>query len=136
MPTIAVKPFQLSDCLLTVESDNYEAHVSTVEFVPSSTSAQFKGLTPAAVFTFAGSPTWLCNLTFAQDWATPDSLSRYLFENVGEEIDVTFEPIKGGPAITAKLIAQPGSIGGAVDAVAVSTVALGVVGAPTLEPVA
>lgn len=135
MASIAVSPFQMTDCLLTVEADNYEAHVSTVEFAPSSTAAQFKGLTPSAVFNFAGAPTWTCNLTFAQDWSTANSLSRYLFENAGAEIDVTFEPVKGGPAVTATLVAQPGSIGGAVDSVATSTVALGVVGKPTLEPI-
>ncbi|WP_024357801.1 hypothetical protein [Leucobacter chironomi] len=136
MTQIAVNPFQLTDCLFTVESDNYEAHVSKVEFVPTSTSAQFKGMTPSAAYTFAGTPTWVCNLTFAQDWNTPDSLSRYLFEHTGESIDVTFEPQKGGPAITATLTAQPGSIGGDVDAVATSSVALGVVGKPVLEPLA
>ncbi len=136
MAQIAVNPYQLTDCLFQVEADNYEAHVSKVEFAPTSTSAQFKGLTPAAVFTFAGAPTWVCNLTFAQDWDTANSLSRYLFEHTGEEIEVTFEPVKGGSAITATLICQPGSIGGDVDAVATSTVALGVKGKPALEAIA
>lgn len=135
MPAIAVSPFQMTNCLFTVEADNYEAHVSTVEFVPTSKTAEFKGLAPTSVHTFAGAPTWVANLTFAQDWTTANSLSRYLFENAGEEIDVTFEPVLGGPAVTATIIAQPGSIGGAVDAVATSTVSLGVVGKPTLEPV-
>ncbi|WP_449279626.1 hypothetical protein [Leucobacter sp. GX0328] len=135
MPAIAVSPFQLTDCLFTVEADNYEAHVSKVEFAPTSASSTFKGLTPNASFTFTGAPTWVCNLTFAQDWNTPASLSRYLFEHTGEEVDVTFEPKKGGPAITATIVAQPGSIGGDVDAIATSTVALGVVGKPVLEPI-
>lgn len=135
MAFINVSPFQMTDCLFTVEADNYEAHVSTVVFVPSAPTAEFKGLSPNAVHTFTGSPTWTANLTFAQDWATAGSLSRYLFENAGAEIDVTFEPVKGGPAITATLIATPGSIGGAVDSVAVSTVSLGVVGKPALEPI-
>lgn len=135
MPVIAVHPFQLTDCLFTVETDSYEAHVSKVEFAPTSTAAKFKGLTPTAVFTFAGAPEWVCNLTFAQDWDTPNSLSRYLYEHAGEEIAVTFEPKKGGSAITANIVAQPGPIGGDIDAVAVATVALGVNGRPTLEPV-
>lgn len=135
MPAIAVKPFQMSNCLLTVAADDYEKHVSKVEFAPTSTSASFKGLSPDASFTFAGSPTWVCNLTFAQDWNTPKSLSRYLFDHVGETVDVIFEPSKGGPAITAQIIIQPGSIGGDVDAVATSTVSLGVLGKPTIEAV-
>lgn len=134
MPEIVVSPFQLTDCTFQVAADNYEAHVSKVEFAPSSTSAKFKGLKPSAVFTFAGSPDWVCNLTFAQDWSTANSLSRYLFEHTGEAVEVTFEPKKGGTAITATIIVQPGSIGGDVDAVATSTVSLGVQGKPALEP--
>lgn len=135
MAQIPVNPFQLTDCTLQVEADNFEAHVSKVEFVPSSTSAQFKGLTPSAVFTFAGKSTWVCNLDIAQDWDTPGSLSRYLYEHEGEEIEVTFEPKKGGSAITATIIAVSPSIGGAVDAVATSTVSCGVKGRPELEPI-
>lgn len=133
MASVTVNPFLLTDCLFQVEADNYEAHVSKVEFAPSSSSTQFKGLTPTAVFTFAGTSTWTCNLDFAQDWDTPGSLSRYLFEHEGEALDVTFEPKKGGSAITATIVAIPGSIGGAVDGVATSSVSLGVHGRPALE---
>lgn len=136
MATIAVNPFQMTNCLFTVVADNYEAHVSSVSFTPSSSVARFKGLTPDAVFTFAGSPDWMCDITFAQDWSTADSLSRYLFEHIGEDVAVTFEPVKGGTAITATIIIQPGAIGGAVDAVATATVSLGVKGKPVLEPIA
>lgn len=135
MATIAVNPFIMRDCLLSVAADNYEAHVSQVEFAPSSSTVTWKGLTPTAVFSFGTASTWVCNLTFAQDWGTASSLSRYLFENEGEEISVSFSPVNGGPAITATLIVAPGSIGGTVDAVAVSTVALGVKGKPTLGAV-
>lgn len=135
MATIAVDPFLMGDCTLTVELDNYEAHVSQVEFAPTSNTVTWKGLTPSSVFSFGSAATWLCNLTYAQDWSTPASLSRYLFEHEGEEIDVVFEPKAGGPSVSATLIVSPGSIGGQVDAVATSQVALGVKGKPTLEPV-
>lgn len=135
MAQIAVNPFLLTDCLFQVEADNYEAHVSKVEFAPSSSTSTWKGLTPAAVFTFAGASTWVCNIEFAQDWDTAGSLSRYLFENEGGSIAVTFEPKKGGSAITATIVVVPGSIGGAVDGVATSSVALGVKGRPALEAI-
>ena len=135
MAQIAVNPFIMRDCLLSVALDSYEKHVSAVEFVPSASVAVWKGLTPAAVFSFGSNATWACNLSFAQDWATANSLSRYLFENEGEEIVVVFEPVAGGPSVTATLIVTPGSIGGAVDSVAVSTVGLGVKGKPVLEAV-
>lgn len=133
MAAIAVNPFQLTDATLTIGTDNYEAHVSKVEFVPSAPSATFKGLTPTAQHTFTGAPTWVCNLTFAQDWSTVNALSRYLFEHAGEEKVVTFAPVKGGKTITATVVLQPGAMGGDVDAVPTATVALGVKGKPTLQ---
>jgi hypothetical protein len=136
MASIAVNPFILKDSIFQVEADNYEAHVSQVEFAPTAPTATFKGLTPAAVFNLVGLASWVCNLAFAQDWATPNSLSRYLYEHEGEEIDVTFEPVTGGPAVTATLFVTPGSIGGTVDGVATSTVALPCKGKPVLAPLA
>jgi hypothetical protein len=135
MASIAVNPFILRDVLLTFGTDSYEKHVSSVEFVPAGSVVTWKGLTPASVFSFGANATWTCNLSFAQDWATANSLSRYLFENEGEELAVTFEPVAGGPSVSATLIITPGSIGGAVDSVAVATVSLGVKGKPTLEAV-
>lgn len=135
MVAIAVNPFILRDCTFTVATSDYVAHVSTVEFVPSSSTVNWKGLTPAAVYAFGTSATWACNLSFAQDWSTPNSLSRYLYDNEGEEIVVVFEPVAGGTSITATLLIAPGSIGGAIDSVAVSTVTLGVKGKPAIEAV-
>jgi len=124
MATPAVKPFLMRDCLFQVEEDNYEAHVSQVEFVPSSSVVRFKGLTPTSVHSFGTTAEWVANLTYAQDWNTADSLSEYLHENEGTEIDVTFTPVNGGRPITATLIVTPGAIGGQVDSVAVASVSL------------
>lgn len=136
MAKIAVNPFILKDCLFQVESDSYEAHVSQVQFDPESNSVAWKGLTPEAVFTFASHATWKCTIAFAQDWTTPNSLSRYLFEHDGDEIDVVFEPVAGGPSVTAVLVVTPGAIGGAIDSVATSTVTLAVKGKPALAAIA
>jgi hypothetical protein len=135
MATIAVNPFILRDTLFTVASDNYEAHVSNVTFTPSSSVVNWQGLTPDATFSFGSTATWTADLTFAQDWSTANSLSRYLFEHEGDEIAVVFEPVAGGPSVTATLIITPGAIGGEVNAVAVATVSLGVKGRPVLEPI-
>lgn len=134
MAEIAVNPFQMVDCLFKVGNDQYEAHVSQVEFAPSTQSATFKGLKRGSSFTFTGTAEWVCNLAFAQDWETANSLARYLFDNEGEEIAVEFEPKSGGASIYATLIVTPGSIGGTVDAVATSSVALGVQGKPSFTP--
>lgn len=132
---IEVVPIVLKDVLLQLGPDGeYQKHVSGVEFVPTASAVNWKGLSPSAVFSDIGAATWVCNLSFAQDWVTPDSLSRYLFEHEGETVDAVFEPKLGGPGFTAKLVVTPGSIGGAVDSVAVSTVGLGVSGRPVLVP--
>lgn len=125
MAEIAVQPFILRDCLFQVEADNYEAHVSQVEFAPSSSVVRFKGLTPTSNFAFGTAAEWVANLAYAQDWATPESLSEYLHEHEGESIDVTFQPLNGGRSVTATLVVAPGAIGGAVDSVAVASVSLG-----------
>lgn len=136
MASPVVVPIILNDVVLTVATDNYEAHVSQVEFVPASSQVNWKGLTPTSVFTFGTSSTWTLNLSFAQDWATTNSLSKYLFDNEGTSKVVTFKPKKPptgtAPTWTATVIIVPGSIGGAVDSVAVSSVTLGVQGKPAL----
>ena len=130
MAQIGITPIVLKDVLFQVASDTYEKHVSQVEFIPTAQTVNWKGLTPSSVFTDISTATWVCALSFAQDWATADSLSRYLFENEGAAIEVTFRPKVAGPGFTATLIVTPGSIGGRVDAVAVATVNLGVRGRP------
>jgi hypothetical protein len=133
MTQIGVQPFTLTDVKLKVDADNYEQHVSQVEFQPQGGVTTWKGLTPESAFSFAQTPTWQLVLAVAQDWKTPGSLSRYLFDNQGKTVDATFTPVAGGPDIDASIILTAPSIGGAVDAVAASTVTLGVVGKPTIS---
>lgn len=140
MPQIDVRPIILRDVLVNLKSvdavpvdhGDFEAHVSQVEFQPNTPTAVFKGMTPGSTRQFTGDTTWMCALGLAQDWATPGALSRLLFEHAGSELTLTFEPKKGGEAITATIVAVPGAIGGAGDAVPTSTVQLPVQGWPTL----
>lgn len=135
MAVITPQPFTMKNCTLQVELDNYEKQVSGVKFTPSSTVVKWKGLTPTSSFTDVTTAEWTCDLTFAQDWATAGSLSRYLHEHEGEEIDVVFEPIATGPSVSATLYVTPGAIGGDVDSVAVATVTLGCKAKPVLEAI-
>lgn len=136
MAVITVAPIILNDVVLTVGTDNYEAHVSKVQFDPSSTVVKWKGLTPASAFNFGTTADWTVSLEFAQDWATTNSLSKYLFDNEGTSKVVTFKPKKPAtgtaPTWTATVIITPGAIGGAVDSVATASVTLGVQGKPAL----
>lgn len=127
---VPLAPFILNDVLLTLGANDYEGSVSAVEFAPSSNIVTWKGMKPGASYSFPTNATWQCNLTYAQDWETTNSLSRYLHDHEGETVAATFEPKSGGASFTATLLIVPGSIGGTVDAVAEASVSLGVQGKP------
>lgn len=133
MAAIAVAPVVLKDVIFQVGTDSYEAHVSSVKFDPQTSPVTWKGLTPTAVFSDAGSAVWTCTIAFAQDWLTANSLSQYLLANAGTQKTVIFKPqgtTTGKPIFTATLVIVPGPIGGDVDAVMTGSVTMGVVGAP------
>lgn len=133
MPTIAVAPFVLKDVVLTVGTDNYEAHVSSVKFTPQVQVVTWRGLTPSSAFSDTTAPVWQCTLSYVQDWKTPNSLAQYLMANAGQQKTVVFKPqgaATGAPIFTATLILVPGEIGGDVNTVQVASVTCGVVGEP------
>lgn len=136
MAAIAVQPIILNDVVLSIGSDSYEAHVSTVRFDPTSNVVRWKGMTPTSVHAFPTTSEWSCTLTYAQDWQTTNSLSAYLLANEGKSIVVTFKPKKPAsgtsPTVTATILIAPGSIGGDLDTVATATVTLGVSGKPAI----
>ena len=134
MATIPVKPILLKDAAFIVEADNYEGHVSTVRFDPSVSTTSWQGMTPSASFTDQSAATWAAALNYAQDWETPDSLARYLYDHEGETVTVRFAPKKGTglPEVTADIVVVPGPIGGDVNAYMTGSVTLGVSGRPVL----
>ena len=124
MAQITVAPFVVRNVLLTLGTDDYRHSVSTVQFNPSAPTASFKGLGGVST-KFVGISEWTCDLEYAQDWATVNSLARYLLANEGSNVAAIFQPVAGGPGFTATLSITPGSIGGAVDATATAKVTLG-----------
>lgn len=138
MTVIAPKPFTFRDMTFKVGSDNYEAGVSKVELVPTTSTVIFKGAAPGATFTDVTEASWVANVEYAQDWETPGSLSNYLHEHAGETVEVEFVPRRGvdQPSVTATVVLVPGSIGGTVDQTAKGSVSLGVQGKPVITPAA
>lgn len=136
MAIIAVQPFVLKDMTLVIDADNYEAHVSQVEFTPSASTQTWQGGTPTASFTDTATATWTCVIAYAQDWSDEDSLSYKLHADEGDSWAVTFKPRVGSgqPSVTATLVVTPGAIGGTVGGWATATVTLGVSGKPVLVP--
>lgn len=133
MASIAVTPLFLKDVTLTVGTDSYEKHVSSVTLTPTNATASWKGLNSAATFTDAGTPTWTLDLSYAQDWDTLNSLSKYLFSNQGATKTITFKPKAANtPTFTVSVIILAGAVGGTVDSYGEATVSLPVQGQPTL----
>lgn len=132
MAIVSVSPFVLKDVELTIEGDDFAAHVSEVTFTPSASASTWQGLTPSATFTDTSTASWSATLAYAQDWSNPDSLSMKLHTEEGASWPVTFTPRKGSnqPTISATLIVTPGAIGGAVNGWATASVTLGVSGKP------
>lgn len=133
MTQIAVAPFVLKDALLQIATDNYEKHVSGLVIAPQTSPITWQGLTPDSAFSDASNPIWTCQMDYAQDWTTANSLAQYLLTNAGQQKVAIFKPLgatAGDPIFTATIIIVPGPIGGAVNTVQVGTVTMGVIGQP------
>lgn len=139
MAVIEVKPFIMRNAIVSFATNDFAKAVSSATLTPAGGTTPFKGLKPDAVFTFPQAVTWTLDLEFAQDWSAETSLSRYLFEHMGETIDATLNPDDQSSGTTSWAITvaiAPGAVGGPVDSVATATVSLGVVGAPVPTTIA
>jgi hypothetical protein len=128
MTTLTVEPLVLKDVELTLEAagDDFRKHVSGVTFTPTSAQQTWTGL-GLNTHTDSGTPTWVLQLDYVQDWSSADSLSRYLYDHEGDtNVPASFRPISGaGPSFTANVSIVPGAIGGQVNAYAATSVTLG-----------
>jgi hypothetical protein len=129
MPKIAVKPRVFKNYLLKIGADNYESHVSSVTAVPTTQVQTFKGGTPADIYKDAGTPDWVLQLKFAQDWETAASLSIYLLNNIGKKVAMEFSPLGSGPKFSGTVILIPGdAVGGDIESMGLAGVTLPVEG--------
>lgn len=135
MTQVMPEPFVLKNATLKIgATDTYEGSVSEVTFTPTVQTLTWQGMTPAASYSDTSSPSWVATLGYPQDWKTPNSLSRYLYDHQGETVPVEFTTNPGAGVWTADLIITPGAVGGPVNAYAVATVQLGVSGQPQFTP--
>lgn len=132
MTIIPIEPLFISESTLTMGLDDYAAHISGAQFVPSSSTVTWKGAKRGSAFSRQTSPTWALTLNYAQDWESASSLSKYLLAHEGESITIELAPIDGGQAFEAEVIITPGAIGGEVDSFGTTSVTLGVLGAPDM----
>lgn len=134
--TVAAAPFTLKDVSLligpTATNFEFKTSVEAVLFTPSASQVTWTGL-GLNTYTDQTTATWTVQLTYAQDWDTTTSLSRYLHANEGSTVDIVFKPKSAGtPTVTGKVIITPGAIGGTVNQVVTAQVTLGMVGKPVI----
>jgi hypothetical protein len=134
--TVVAAPFTLKDVSLLIgpTATNFEFRTSVdgVTFTPSSSQVNWTGL-GLNPYTDQTTATWTVTLSYAQDWDTANSLSKYLHANEGSTVDCVFKPKQAGtPSVTAKVVITPGTIGGTVNQVATATVTLGLVAKPVI----
>lgn len=130
MATIDIDPLFVDASDLTIGDDDYAAHISGAQCVPSSSQVTWTGSKPGAVFTRQTRSTWVLTINYAQDWESAKSLSKYLHDNEGETVDITVTPVSDGQAFTVSVNIAPGSIGGEINQFGTSTVSLGCNGRP------
>lgn len=136
MVVLTARPTVLKDVLLEIGTDDFRAFAESVTFTPSASTITWTGL-GGNTHTDASVATWTLDLTYSQDWDSTNSLSRFLYENEGETVSVTFAPKSGsGPSFIGDVVITPGAIGGAVGVFLTTSVTLGMSGRPELVPAA
>lgn len=123
MAQIANNAKALKTIVFKLGTNNYEFHVNKVEFTNDTPTIDWDGFNGARVLD-TGTPKSTLNLDYAQDWTTPNSLTLFLFANVGTSFPVEYTLTAGGPKFTSTVTVTTGSIGGAVNTIPTASVSL------------
>lgn len=124
-------PLYMTESVLKLGgATDYAAEISGARLVPTSSSATWKGLKKGSTFMAAGLATWMLTVNLGQDHETATSLSNYLFDNEGETVPFTLEPIDGGTGFSGEIIVQAAEIGADVDTFGTASVSMPVKGKP------
>lgn len=124
-------PLYMTESVLKLGgTTDYAAEISGARLVPTSSTATWKGLKKGSTFTAAGLATWMLTVNLGQDHETATSLSNYLFDNEGETVTFTLEPMNGGTGFSGEIIVQAAEIGADVDTFGTASVSMPVKGKP------
>lgn len=135
MPAVPAVPFLIGKSILTIEADDFTAHLNSAEGVPNTPSAQFRDI-GGGVVTVYGTPSWLLKLGLAQDWTTDATLVNYLRLHHGETKTAKLTPIAGGRGVELDIVCKVTGFGGAAGSVATTTVDLDVNDQPVWDAAA
>lgn len=129
MTTITNVAYFQKNGIIEIEADNYTSGVSSFALVPTTPTATLTDV-GGGVQSFAGTPSWVAQITFGQDWTTPASLSKKSIEWAGQRKTLKYTPTTGAAPVTIEVIFQPSQIGGGASAIATATLNLGCTGQP------
>lgn len=119
-------PYAMNAATLTLGADDWTAGVTQAELQPQNGEV----LTGIGGHKFRGSALWQLVLGHLQD-ADVAGLTRYLFDNEGETVAFTLEPVDGGITWGGEVVLAPTAIGGTGGtALAQASATLEVVGRP------
>ena len=114
---------------ITIGSDNFTKGVSTFALIPTTPTATHTDV-GGGVQSLTGTPTWVCQMIFSQDWASAGSLSKKSIEWAGQVKELVFTPQDGAEEVTIEVVFQPSQVGGAAGGINLATLNLGINGQP------
>jgi len=109
---VGLRPITLKKATLIVAEDDYTQAVGQVLFVPQVRWSWADRLGFDTGVPMYDGITWTCTVSYAQDWATPDSLAMYLIEHAAQTRTLVFRPDEESLAVRADVMIVPGQIGG------------------------
>lgn len=124
MTQIPVAARAQKDIRFQIGEDNYEMHVSNVEWPDADEEKTWRGGTPTARVTDVVAGDDKCNITFIQAWDDPESLCVFMFNHAGEQADVLYKPHADAAfQLSATITIKRPAIGGKTGELNESTVA-------------
>ncbi|GAB3812095.1 hypothetical protein [Kribbella italica] len=122
--------YVLKDALFTVEATDYANQATSVMLTPEQATQTLRTLVPDGVVQDVDTATWTCAINGIQDYVAAQGLARLLTDMAGQQIDIVFEPKKGGVSATVTVVAKAVPFGGPQGQFTTFDVELPVVGAP------
>lgn len=110
--------------------DEYTAAVTSCALVPSVPKGQVTDI-GGGVTGFVGTPTWMAEIEYNQDWKTVGSFAQQLIAWHGQTKSFKYTPASGGQVATFDAVVEIGRMGGSGSALHNATISFQVVGQPS-----
>lgn len=129
----ATGAYVMKDALISFGATEYGNQVKEMRLVPDQPHQVYRTLVPDGAAVDVDSATWTLKLSGLQINQT-GGLAEYLNDNAGTEVDLVFEPKRGGKSAAVSVMAKHVDFGGQGGAWAEIDLELPCVGAPDFTP--